>query len=52
VSDVAKDMCPEKKVSFEDSLSARMCTRNMQELAGYLFEQRKLQEKPFATYSV
>jgi hypothetical protein len=45
-------MCPEKKVSFEDSLSAHMCTRHMQQLAADLFEQLKLQEKSFATYSV
>jgi hypothetical protein len=47
-------MCvsPEKKVSFEDILPACMCTRHMQELAANLFEQLKLQEKPFATYSV
>jgi hypothetical protein len=45
-------VCPEKKISFEDILSVRMCTRHMQELAANLFEQFKLQEKPFATYSV
>ena len=52
MSAVAADVCPEKKVSFEDILSARMCTRHMQELVEHLFEQLKLQEKSFATYSI
>jgi hypothetical protein len=52
VSAVAKDVCPEKKVSFEDSLSACMCTRHVQELAPNVFEQLKLQENSFATCGV
>jgi len=39
VSAVAENVCPEKKVSFEDSLSAYVCTRYMQELTANLFEQ-------------
>jgi hypothetical protein len=52
VSAVAADVCPEKKVSFEDSLSAHMCAKTHAELVEHLFEQLKLQEKSFATYSI
>lgn len=51
VSAIAEDVCPERKVSFEDSLSTYMCTRHMQELAANLFEQLKLQMKSFAIYN-
>ena len=51
VSAVAENVCPKKKLTFEDSLSAYMCTRHMQELAANLFEQLKLRVKSFAIYS-
>jgi len=51
VSAVVEDVCPEKKVSFEDSLSACMYTSHMQELAANLFKHLKLQVKSFAIYS-
>jgi hypothetical protein len=48
---VAKGVCPEKKASFQDIVSAPTCKRHMQELAANLFEWLKLQAESFANYS-
>jgi competence CoiA-like predicted nuclease len=50
---VAEDVCPKKTRSFEDSLSAHMSARHMQELAANLFEQLNCRQShlPLTVYA-